>query len=459
MKTAFLTTIAKAVDGELIGENIRILGVSTDTRSIKTAELFIALIGDKFDGHHFAEQAIINGASALMVSRLLPFDVPQIIVRDTTLGLQRLGAWNLAQCRTKTIAITGSCGKTTVKEMTANILALSHKVVFTQGNFNNDIGVPLTLLRVAPSDDIAVIELGANHIGEIAHNVQFVHPQIALVNNVDAAHLEGFGSIEGVKQAKGEIYTGLKAKQKALINLNSHGGHIWQDVLADKDVISFSATDESADFYASHVRLNEKKQAQFTLHSPIGECDIELSLIGAHNVSNALAAAALSAQLGATTTEIQRGLSTLAGVKGRVNIIKLRDNIDLIDDAYNASVPAMKAGIELLATFDNIRWLVLGNMAELGQFSQTRHKEVAKLAASIGFEYVLTYGEEARIISQLCQKAHPEKTQAIHFDAHSAMIAYLSKHLTPSTHHTLLIKGANSSGMAHIVAALEEIYS
>ncbi|WP_367987229.1 UDP-N-acetylmuramoyl-tripeptide--D-alanyl-D-alanine ligase [Vibrio sp. NTOU-M3] len=447
-----LSEIAKVVDGELVGDDQKIIAVSTDTRTIAAGALFVALKGERFDAHDFAIQAVEAHASALLVERALPFTTSQVVVADSKLALGQLAAYVHSQCNTPTVAITGSCGKTTVKEMVASIMAAKGQVLFTAGNFNNDIGVPLTLLRSAPEDEYAVIELGANHIGEIAYTTQLVKPDVALVNNVAAAHLEGFGSIDGVKQAKGEIYQGLKAGAVAIVNLDSQGGEHWCSVLADKTVKTFSSTNNTADFYASHIVLNEIGEANFTMHTPEGETNIQLSIVGQHNVANALAAAALALELGATLPMIQHGLANLVKVKGRVEVEQLKSNIKLIDDSYNASVPAMKAAVDLLAGFKGSRWLILGNMAELGEESLALHRQVGEHAAPFNFEYVLTFGEDAKAISTECH--------GMHFSTHDSMIDYIKQQLKPGIEpNTLLVKGANSAGMSKVATALKEMYS
>ncbi|KGK22178.1 UDP-N-acetylmuramoyl-tripeptide--D-alanyl-D-alanine ligase [Vibrio navarrensis] len=445
-----LSHLAQLTEGQLIGEDALFSSVSTDTRHIEKGALFVALVGERFDAHHFCQQALQAGASALLVERALELPVAQVVVQDTKLALGQLAADVHQRSQTATVAITGSCGKTTVKEMTASILQQKGKVLFTAGNFNNDIGVPLTLLRSQEDDDYAVIELGANHIGEIAYTTRLVKPQIALVNNVAAAHLEGFGSIDGVKQAKGEIYQGLAAGDVAVVNLDSNGGEAWQSVLADKKVVTFSVHDRNADFYASDVHLNEEGQARFVLHTPKQALPISLGIIGQHNVSNAIAASIIALHFGASEQEIQVGLRNLMPVKGRVDVQRLTDKIKLIDDSYNASVPAMKAAVDLLASFSGTRWLILGYMAELGDESLALHRQVGEHAAPFGFEHVLTFGEDTRIISDLCQ--------GLHFADHSAMIDYIKQHLASDaeSNHTLLVKGANSAGMSKVVAALKE---
>lgn len=452
MITLMLSQLVDVLDAQLIGDDVAIDKVSTDTRTIESGSLFVALVGERFDAHDFADKAVEAGASALLVSKAIDANTPHLLVKDTKVALGLLGQFVHQVCQTPTVAITGSCGKTTVKEMVASIMAQKGQVLFTAGNFNNDIGVPLTLLRSTPEDDFAVIELGANHIGEIAYTTQLVKPDVALVNNVAAAHLEGFGSIDGVKQAKGEIYQGLKPGSVAVVNLDSNGGDYWQQVLADKQVKTFSVNSNQADFSAREIQLNENGEASFVLVTQDNEFAVKLGIIGVHNVSNALAATALAIELGATTEMIQLGLANLAKVKGRVETIALSENIKLIDDSYNASVPAMKAAADLLNGFKGVRWLILGNMAELGDESLALHRQVGEHAAPFNFEHVLTYGADAKAISDVCDGKH--------FDTHDSMIEFVKQQLTQHQEpQTLLVKGANSAGMSKIVAALKEIYS
>ncbi|MGI3038092.1 UDP-N-acetylmuramoyl-tripeptide--D-alanyl-D-alanine ligase [Vibrio diabolicus] len=449
-----LSQIANITRGELFGDDLLIGAVSTDTRAIDHGALFVALVGERFDAHNFCQQAVDAGAGALLVQKRLDVNVPQVVVSDTKMALGELASWVHQTCQTPTVAITGSCGKTTVKEMVASILQLKGKVLFTAGNFNNDIGVPLTLLRSQQDDDYAVIELGANHIGEIAYTTQLVKPDIALVNNVAAAHLEGFGSIDGVKQAKGEIYQGLAAGSIAIVNLDSNGETKWESVLADKEVITFSQSNSTADYYASNIVMNAAGEASFNLHIAASSQEIELSLgiIGQHNVANAIAASIIALQMGATLEEVRTGLKHLNKVKGRVEVEALSEKIKLIDDSYNASVPAMKAAVDLLAAFPGQRWLILGNMAELGEESLALHRQVGEHAAPQKFEHVLTYGADAKVISELCQ--------GIHFETHQEMIEYIKQHLDQAVpeNHTILVKGANGARMFEVAAALKEYY-
>ncbi|WP_027696342.1 UDP-N-acetylmuramoyl-tripeptide--D-alanyl-D-alanine ligase [Vibrio litoralis] len=461
-----LQQLAQITSGTLIGDNTDITSVTTDTRSVESGALFVALIGERFDAHDFCQQAVDSGANALLVAKKLELNIPQVVVADTQKALGQLGQWMHQQSKAKTLALTGSCGKTTVKEMLAAILNQKGQVLATAGNFNNEIGVPLTLLRTQENDDYAVIELGANHLGEIAYTTSLVQPDIALVNNVAAAHLEGFGSIDGVAKAKGEIYQGLSAGGDAVVNLDSNGLSHWQSILADKNVITFSVNNSDADFYSQQIEVNQRGEASFVLVSPLGEKSVSLPMIGKHNISNALAAAAMAVQAGATLDEVVSGLQVPSHVKGRVEAIDLTEQVRVIDDSYNASVPAMKAAADLLANYQGTRWLILGYMAELGEESQALHREVGEHAAQYNFDYVLTFGEDTAIISLLCQQTNDLSTCGKHFTTHSAMIDFIKQHLPnpklemqADQKHTLLIKGANSSKMSQVVAALKENYA
>ncbi|PSW04603.1 UDP-N-acetylmuramoyl-tripeptide--D-alanyl-D-alanine ligase [Photobacterium lipolyticum] len=453
-----LTQLADILDAELIGCDARIAEVSTDTRNITAETLFIALKGERFDAHDFCQSAMDNGAAALLVSRYLPVGLPQLVVKDTRIALGQLGAWLKHTMQQeqglKTLALTGSCGKTTVKEMAAAILSQKGKVLATAGNFNNDIGVPLTLLRLTPEHEYAVIELGANHQHEISYTVNLVKPQVALINNLAEAHLEGFGSLAGVARAKGEIFEGLtplpQASQgTAIINLDSNELAMWQPLLAEHQILTFSTTQSGADLSATDIFINSEGLACFTMRTPEGETEITLTLAGTHNVANALAAAALTMAAGATLAQVKAGLERVANVKGRVEVSQPRDGLRLIDDTYNASVASVKAAIDLLASFKGQRWFILGDMAELGEDSDKLHREIAEYATQRALDQVLTYGCASSVVSQM--------NQGQHFEDKSALIQLLTEQLNPQHPEvTVLVKGARSSRMEEVIAALQE---
>ncbi|PSU21909.1 UDP-N-acetylmuramoyl-tripeptide--D-alanyl-D-alanine ligase [Photobacterium kishitanii] len=449
-----LSHLQSVLAAELIGEDIEIAAVSTDTRVIGDSTLFIALIGERFDAHDFCYNAVENGAKALLVSKPLALDIPQLVVADTHQALGQLGEWLKAKMTAehglKTLALTGSCGKTTVKEMAAAILATKGKVLATAGNFNNDIGVPLTLLRLTPTDNYAVIELGANHLGEIAYTTALVKPDVALINNLAAAHLEGFGSLLGVAKAKGEIFEGLAAQGQAVINLDSNQLAMWQPTLSNHNVVSFSATMNSADYFATEINLNQQGLACFTMQTPMGAIDIKLTLAGIHNVSNALAAAALTMALGASLTEVKQGLETVTNVKGRLAISEPRSGLRLIDDTYNASVASVKAAIDVLHSFSGKRYFILGDMAELGDESESLHREVGEYARDKQFDGVMTFGRASAVVSQL--------NNGQHFSDKTALIDELKQqlHQQHASQVTVLAKGARSSHMEDVIIALQE---
>ncbi|HIF9189416.1 TPA: UDP-N-acetylmuramoyl-tripeptide--D-alanyl-D-alanine ligase [Photobacterium damselae] len=457
MISVSLASLAQAVEGQLIGSDTTISEVSTDTRNIAAQTLFVALKGERFDAHDFCQTAKDNGAVALLVSRHLPVELPQILVKDTRIALGLLGAWLKAQltqqCGLQTLALTGSCGKTTVKEMCAAILATKGKVLATAGNFNNDIGAPLTLLRLTPEYQYAVIELGANHLGEISYTTNLVKPDVALINNLAAAHLEGFGSLKGVAKAKGEIFEGLAKGATAVINLASNDRELWAPLLADKNVINFSS-EEQADFFASDIELDSDGYPHFELHSPQGSVAIHLSQLGLHNVSNALAAAALTSVLGATLAEIKQGLETATNVKGRVAVSQPMVGLRVIDDTYNASVASVKAAIDLLASYQGQRWFILGDMAELGEESENLHREVGLYAQTKGLDKVMTFGKASAVVSEL--------NHGQHFADKQLLIAMVNELLNDQINQqnplevTVLVKGARSSRMEEVVAALQE---
>ncbi|GHE95173.1 UDP-N-acetylmuramoyl-tripeptide--D-alanyl-D-alanine ligase [Thalassotalea profundi] len=449
MITLRLSEIAQALDGQLIGEDITVEQVNTDSRSLVANELFLALKGANFDGHRFIDQVIDKGCSALIVDHQCDVIVPQIIVADTHKALGKFGAFVREKVSPKVVGITGSSGKTTVKEMVAAILSRLGNVLATQGNFNNEIGVPLTLLRLEKTHDYAVVELGANHMGEIAYTSGLVQPDVAIINNIAAAHLEGFGDLCGVARAKGEIFEGLKSGGVAIYNKDCSLASKWQWRLVDKKVRGFSCKNES-DCFSSDVILNEDGCATFKLNTYIGNTYIELTVPGKHNVCNAVAAAAIAIEFGATLDDLRLGLAEMAPVKGRLNLHQLSNNIKLIDDTYNANVESIKAATELLASYPGRRILIIGDMGELGADARSYHQEVGEHAAACKIDDLLTLG----VLSQSTSDAYNNKTgkDSSHFSERSALITRLKALLTDEEQQiSILVKGSRSARMEYVV--------
>jgi UDP-N-acetylmuramoyl-tripeptide--D-alanyl-D-alanine ligase len=441
--------IAQLVQGQLVGADIQIQSVSTDSRNITQGDLFIALKGPNFDGHQFAADVISKGAVALIVDQQLPVAVPQIIVADTRLALGALGAAVKQKVNPKSVAVTGSVGKTTVKEMMAAILDRIGNVLATAGNFNNDIGAPLTLLRLTEQHQYAVMELGANHLGEIAYTSSLVKPEVSIITNVAAAHLEGFGDLFGVARAKGEIYGSLGQDGVAIVPLDSEFSDYWLKRLQDKTVLTFSST-QPADFNAEHIVLNEQGCASFDLVCPQGRIFIQLVLPGKHNVANALAAAAATLALGASLTDVQLGLAAMKPVKGRINVTQASDKLRLIDDTYNANSDSTKAAIDLLATYPGFRVLVFGDMGELGADARLYHEEVGLYAKQKGINLLFTLGVLSQSASDLFNG------QGAHFSSRQQLIQKLSPILDEQSSSTVLVKGSRSAKMELVVQDLLE---
>ncbi|EFB2834082.1 UDP-N-acetylmuramoyl-tripeptide--D-alanyl-D-alanine ligase [Escherichia coli] len=448
MISVTLSQLANILNGELKGADITLDAVTTDTRKLTPGCLFVALKGERFDAHDFADQAKAGGAGALLVSRPLDIDLPQLIVNDTRLAFGELAAWVRQQVPARVVALTGSSGKTSVKEMTAAILSQCGNTLYTAGNLNNDIGVPMTLLRLTPEYDYAVIELGANHQGEIAWTVSLTRPEAALVNNLAAAHLEGFGSLAGVAKAKGEIFTGLPENGIAIMNADNNDWLNWQSVIGSRKVWRFSPNAANSDFTATNIHVTSHG-TEFTLQTPTGSVDVLLPLPGRHNIANALAAAALSMSVGATLDAIKMGLANLQAVPGRLFPIQLAENQLLLDDSYNANVGSMTAAVQVLAEMPGYRVLVVGDMAELGAESDACHLQVGEAAKAAGIDRVLSVGKQSHAISTASGAGE-------HLADKSALITRLKSLIAEQQVITILVKGSRSAAMEEVVRALQE---
>lgn len=426
--------------------SIPISGVCIDSRKVMPDNLFVALRGERFDGHDYIQEAIANGAVAVLCERYQDhFEaVPQLVVPDCLQALAKLATWHRKTVSCPVIALTGSNGKTSVKEMIAAILPKPS--LTTHGNLNNHIGVPLNILKLNNSHRYAAFELGANHLGEIALTVAMVQPQIALINNIAPAHIEGFGSIEGVANAKGEIYAGLPEGGWAVVNDDDEYAHFWDNILVGKHVLRFSLN-KAADVYAKNVMMDEQGCARFTLVIPAGEAVIQLRVAGEHSVRNALAAAACCYAAGVDITDITKGLNDFSGVAGRMTRICGINQSQIIDDTYNANLRSVLTALDVLARREGHRILVLGDLGELGQWTQAHHEEIGRVAREKGIEDVMTCGRN----SQFTSKAFGKGGQ--HFDCQESLVRALLPLLKKDT--TVLVKGSRSAAMENIVRQLK----
>ena len=448
LKVLTLSEVATPLAARLLGSDAQFTAVSTDSRQIGPGQLFIALSGPNFDGHDYLADVAAKGAVAALVERpVTTVTLPQLQVADTRLALGQLGALNRDAYQGPVVAITGSSGKTTVKEMLASILraGLGGEVLATRGNLNNDLGAPLTLLELAPQHVAAVIELGANHVGEIAYTVGLTRPQVAILNNAGNAHVGEFGGPEKIVQAKGEIIDGLAADGVAVLNLDDKAFGIWQQRAGDRPVLNFALSSTAADFYASDIRSDARGCPAFNLHGAAGEARIQLNLLGEHNVANALAASAAAHALQVPLVGICQGLQSLQPVKGR-GVAQLAVNgLCVIDDTYNANPVSMCAAVDILAAFSGRTVLVLGDMGELGEWAEQGHRDVGAYAA----------GKVSALYAVGPQMRHAVAAfgaEGRHFADQASLIVALAAEQGPST--TLLIKGSRSAAMDKVVSAL-----
>lgn len=453
-KALHLSEVAAVLEGRLLGVDAAFDSVGTDSRAIRPGQLFVALVGPRFDGHAFLAEVAGKGAVAALVERQVPDVVlPQLLVADTRQALGRLGAFNRQAYQGPLAAVTGSSGKTTVKEMLASILRTRGPVLATRGNLNNELGVPLTLLELAPEHAGAVIELGASRVGEIAYTVGLTRPQVAIITNAGTAHVGEFGGPEKIVEAKGEILEGLPADGVAVLNRDDSAFAVWQRRAAGRRVLSFALNDAAADFRARDIQRDARGCPSFVLLGPAGETPVQLNLLGRHNVANALAAAAAAHALGVPLVGIREGLESLQPVKGRAVSRLAPNGVRVIDDSYNANPVSVCAAIDILAGFSGRTVLVLGDMGELGDWAEEGHRQVGAYAA----------GKIDSLYAVGPLMAHAVAAfgnQGRHFADQAGLLEALRCEQDSNT--TILIKGSRSAAMDKIVSALcgtsEEIH-
>ena len=438
-----LSAAAKSMSGVLHGNDRSFIGVSTDTRSIRDGELFFALEGPNFDGHDYVGKARANGAAAAVVSRLLEDGLAQIQVDDVRLALGRFGAaWRNSK-NVQVVGITGSNGKTTLKELVAACLNTRAPTLATLGNLNNDIGMPLMLTRIRDEHRFAVLEMGANHAGEIAYLVALAKPDVVVLTNAGAAHLEGFGSIEGVAHAKGEILEAKDRPRCAVLNADDDYYSYWASLVEDVKTLSFGFS-PTADFRADEI-VASASGSRFQLHLPTSSVPVMLPLPGVHNVRNACAAAAVATAFGIDAQQIKLALEKVTPVKGRLQPLAGRNGCTLFDDSYNANPLSVSAAAEFLAGLAGKSWLVIGDMKELGAGAKELHREVGASARTSGIDRLFALGD----LSKHCVEGFGQG--ATWYPDIEALLLDLCK--ADSTTN-ILVKGSRSMRMERVVDAL-----
>lgn len=447
-----LSEAATATQGQVIGEDALFTSVGTDSRALTPGQLFVALRGEHFDGHAYALQCLDQGAVAAMVATPREGLSPALLVQDTRLALGNLAAHWRSKFTIPLAAITGSNGKTTVKEMLASILRAetgdNDAVLATQGNLNNDIGLPLTLLELRSQHKYAVAEMGMNNPGEISYLTHIGRPTVALINNATMAHLGGLGTIEAIAQAKGEIFEGLAEDGVAVINADDAFAPLWNMLSAPHKVLTFGL-EHAADVSASYQLHADSSTVR--MDSPLGAAEFSLPVAGVHNVRNALAAATAALAMGVPLRAITAGLSTFDGVKGRLQHKAGFNGALVIDDTYNANPASMKAAIDVLAARPGAKLLVLGDMGELGTDAAKLHAEIGRYAQQSGIDALFVLGDLSHEMV-VAFGEHGDKDHARHYATPEALAADLTQHM--STSATVLVKGSRFMRMERVVGLI-----
>lgn len=396
MNEKWLSQIAEPLAGKLMGKDSGFRFVSIDTRTLNSGDCFIALKGPNFDGHDYVAEACSRGAVAAIVEREMPVAIPQLIVANTSKALTDLAILHRQQLSMPILSVTGSCGKTTTKSMMGSIMSHCGFVHAGKKSFNNHYGVPLTILGIDDQQhQYAIVEMGANHLGEIADLTAITRPTVAVITLAAPVHLEGFGSIKGVAEGKGEIFQGLPEDGIAVINQDDVFADYWKSLAANKKIVTFGFT-KSADYRATDIRINEQQHPTFTLETPNGSLSISLPLMGEHNIVNALAAAAATGSAGASLAAIKQGLQAMTPVDKRLVKREGHLGVEILDDSYNANPTGVEAALRVLASNNKEKIFVLGEMAELGEMAVAYHEQLGKQARAYGISKLYAIGDLTR---------------------------------------------------------------
>ncbi len=434
-----LSRVAAVLGCVPLESDLTFTGITTDSRQISPGMVFAALPGETFDGHNYIRQAEECGAVAVLVCREVETTLPVLLVADVLMALGKLAADWRQQCPAKVVGITGSNGKTTVKEMIASILRQKGAVLATHGNFNNELGLPLTVFKLDTLDDYAILEMGASNPGDITYLADIARPDIGVITNIGPAHLQGFISVEGVAQSKGELYAALPADGTAIINAAEPWVNLWQSINKAGTVSFFNGDDES------HIHARQTED-EVVICTPVGEYPLQLSLPGQHNLANAMAATAVCLALGASPAEIKTGLEAVKPVPGRLSLKQSNSGWTVIDDTYNANPASLYAALQVLTRQNGEPWLVLGDMKELGADSRKMHAELGDAARVLGVKRLFGLGDASAATVGAFGDG------AVHFSSKDELIEFLLKQLRTGV--TCLVKGSRSMGMEHVVDAI-----
>ncbi|WP_295719208.1 UDP-N-acetylmuramoyl-tripeptide--D-alanyl-D-alanine ligase [uncultured Halovibrio sp.] len=449
MRAFSLAEITPLVQGTLRGEDLFFSRVGIDTRTLAKGGLYVALSGDRYDGHDFVREAEKAGACAIVAEKKVDASMPVIQVRDSRYALGRLAGLNRAEFAGKLVGITGSSGKTTTRQMMQTVLAEAGSVMATEGNLNNEIGAPLTLLQLGPDAEFAVVELGASGLGEIAWTGSLAAPDVGIITNASAAHLEGFGSLENIVSAKGEIIDSVRAGGTVILNHDEAAFEDWRARAGMRRVLSISAQgDQDASFRAESIREDADGIAFTLLGDAVTATDIRLPIPGRHNVANALLVAAAAHSLGLDMDRVARGLANTPAVAGRLEPITLRPGIRILNDSYNANPASMAAALRTLAAMPAPRFALLGDMAELGSEAASQHRALGELARQLGIEQLMVTGSHASDYAD----GFGDGTHT--GDAPESLADRVWDELGEAA--SILVKGSRSAGMDRAVTRLRE---
>ncbi|MDR3477556.1 MAG: UDP-N-acetylmuramoyl-tripeptide--D-alanyl-D-alanine ligase [Gammaproteobacteria bacterium] len=445
-----LSELASILSTDSTHPDITFTGLSKDTRTLTPGNLYIAIVGENLDGHDYVMNAQKAGAAAALVSRRVDCSLPQIVVKDTLDALGKLAENWRDRFALPLIGVTGSNGKTTLKNMIASILRAAcdgnaDEVLATEGNLNNNIGLPLMLARLNSNHRYGVLEMGMNHFNEIAYLTKMTKPYIAIVNNAAEAHLQGLKDVAGVAKAKGEIFMGLPQNGIAVLNQDDKFFAYWASLVGGHTYLTFGL-ENAADVTATFTVSENATCQSIVIKTPKGDIGVELPLLGIHNVMNALAATAATLALGLDLSAIQTGLTEVAAAPGRMNHLLLPNGACVIDDTYNANPFSTAAAIKALSTFSGKKILVLGDMRELGPDANELHATTGEKAHTAGIDFLFTLGE----LSEAATKSFGKN--AFHFTDHAQLVAALAPHVKSGC--TVLVKGSRSMKMEKVVAGI-----